>query len=90
MARDVLVVPILTVTFESPFSTGGGWVAAYTRSIFNGRNSSICPKLMQVSIPFNLRKSMDHIEYLEEACELGYAFNCALLLVHYKDYGEEY
>jgi hypothetical protein len=68
MARDVLAVPVSTVTFESTFSTGGRILDAF--------RSSLTPKIAQSLIctedwlrstcPVGVEENLEIIDQLEE------------------------
>ena len=68
LARDVLVVPVSTIAYESAFSTGG--------HIFDPFRSSLSPLMvqnlvcaqdwLQALVPISFRKSKDELEALED------------------------
>ncbi|XP_075112233.1 zinc finger BED domain-containing protein RICESLEEPER 1-like [Nicotiana tabacum] len=69
MARDVLAIPILSVAYESSFSTGG--------HILDQFRSSLTPKLVETlvclqdwlqseSLPVNVEEDLNFLEILEE------------------------
>ena len=68
LARDVLVVPVSTISFESAFSTGGHILDPFrsSLSLLMVQNLVCAQDWLQALVPISFRKSKDELEALED------------------------
>ena len=68
LARDVLAIPVSTITSESAFSTGGRILDPFRSSLspLMVQNLVCAQDWLQALVPISFRKSKDEIEVLED------------------------
>ena len=68
LARDVLAIPVSTITSESAFSTGGRILDPFRSSLspLMVQNLVCAQDWLQALVPISFRKSKDEVEVLED------------------------